>query len=839
MLAPVSSIHFFRWSILLIGFAFTLSGHSSAAEARATNDFHRPLEERQPLRVGIRPELFAQPAKQNPFAWHGFAKDLLEAVGRVMQLQLQYIPIPQTELRQALENGEIDIQLTVARTVGSEQYSDFTASFLTLRGTVFVRKSLLPVDNLTQLSGRTFADFGDQSVGAIFLQDHQLQAQRITITSLTEGLQLVDSGKCDAIYASNLNALSEISNLGLRNVAMLDLPIKNNAIQHAFAVRKGDTQLLAQLNEGLAILRSTGEFTTIHDAWLDPAVAATPLFSRQQVLQTALAGLTLALIASLAGFFRQRHLRKRITQQTHALIVQKTELADQQVHLQALYDHIPMAMCVVDLTSTGPLLLSVNRHAETLFEQPAQQLIGRQLREITPRTESLALLAELIQQGFSSPNLLREEHRLSSLNKRYIFTLVPMPSTEHGHPRLCVLAEDITERRNLDDEIAQSRKLRAIGELVGGIAHEFNNLLTPIMLKVGEIQMDWAHEASLMTDTRLIADAVQRSAELTQRLLTFGRKTDHRLESVHLGALINNCLALLRLTLDRRILLEQAVPSDLPPLQFNATDINQIILNLIINARDTLLDKLITHPPDWTPAIRIEVRHLPAAATTTSTHRPIIGWQQLRISDNGMGMSPEIRERIFEPFFTTKEVGKGTGLGLATVWHLVTEVSGRIEVESQPGQGTTFVITLPMFPAAAPTSAPIIPPPAEHRPACIFLAEDDPLVAKTVLITLRRAGHIVTHLADGTHAWDHLKTNLDQYDLLLLDVNMPGLDGIELTQRIRADGRYTGRILIASGRLDTSDLAKLAQLKIDAILNKPFGGAELLEAIRNSLQVPR
>jgi signal transduction histidine kinase/ActR/RegA family two-component response regulator len=409
-----------------------------------------------------------------------------------------------------------------------------------------------------------------------------------------------------------------------------------------------------------------------------------------------------------------------------------------------------------------------------------------------------------------------------------------------GHTRLCVLAEDITQRRNLDEEIAQSRKLRAVGELVGGIAHEFNNLLTPIMLKVGQIELDWAHEPALQREIRLIAESVQRSSELTRRLLTFGRKADQRQEELLLATVINNCFSLLRLTMDRRIHWEQAVPPDLPPLYFNATDLNQIILNLVINARDTLLEKLAGARGEWVPLIRVEAALIPAGSLTpidgTPSHRQISGWQRLTIRDNGMGMPPEVRERIFEPFFTTKDVGKGTGLGLATVWHLVTETSGRIEVESTPGEGTAFhvylpILLIPQAVSAAATSAALVHP--GH--ARVFLAEDDPLVAGAVTTALKRAGYTVTHLPDGATAWQFIHARLSDFDLLVLDVNMPGLDGIELAERVRATGRYAGHIMIASGRLGSDDLEEIANARIDFVLNKPFDIAELLGAVRTCL----
>ena len=178
----------------------------------------------------------------------------------------------------------------------------------------------------------------------------------------------------------------------------------------------------------------------------------------------------------------------------------------------------------------------------------------------------------------------------------------------------------------------------------------------------------------------------------------------------------------------------------------------------------------------------------------------------------------------------------GTGLGLATVWHLVTEISGRIDVESVPGHGSAFHVFLPLLVGKmqTETSATHQQPPAIGN-SRIFLAEDDEMVASAVLASLRRAGHSLIHETNGASAWQHLQDNLDAYDLLMLDVNMPGLDGIELAKRLRATGRYKGRIMIVSGRLGSDDLKEIATAKVDCVLNKPFRIHELLDAVQNCL----
>jgi PAS domain S-box-containing protein len=793
-----------------------------------------PLGERPVLMIGTTTDSFPYAYTGPDGQLTGFGVELMNAVARVMNLRIERVALPSRLLQERFRQGEFDFLQSLSQTVEREAYAEFSVPFLTLQGALFVQKRDSPIRQLTDLNGRKFAIIGSGSIGEQFLRDRGVRVQSVYVSSTAEGLRLVESGECAATFASYLTTVSVIERDGFSNIAMFGKPLPDFDIRHCYAVHKGDAQLLARLNEGLAILHRNGEFDRIYNRWFGRFDS--PLISRQQVVNYTAGALAVAFLVALWGLLHQRRLKRRIAGQA-------AELAGQQQLLQALYDNIPMAMCVLEAAPEGYRILSINRQAESYFGVPAAQAAGRPLAMLTPEAEWLSHLTALLQHGLAVHSYAREERFLPNARKRLIFTLVPMSPSAAGHTRVCVLAEDITERRNLDEEIAQSRKLRAVGELVGGIAHEFNNLLTPIMMKVGQIQLQWGHDPRLVQETRLITEAVQRSAELTRRLLTFGRKADPRIEEVHLGTLIDSCFSLLRITVERRIRWEQDVPAGLPPIYFSATNLNQIILNLVINARDTLLEKLARHRGEWTPCIRVEVRLLSAGAVGqadgTPTSPQVLGWQRLTIRDNGRGIPPEVRERIFEPFFTTKDVGKGTGLGLATVWHLVTEVSGRIEVESTPDEGSAFHVYLPMLPAPGPTPAQPVtgPPPAPGR-SRIFLAEDDELVATSITMALENSGHRVVRLADGAAAWQHLQAHRSGYDLLIFDVNMPGLDGIELARRVRGAGAHAGPIMITSGRLGSDDMKLLAEARVDYVLDKPFAIDDLLAATRHCLAGP-
>jgi CheY-like chemotaxis protein len=238
--------------------------------------------------------------------------------------------------------------------------------------------------------------------------------------------------------------------------------------------------------------------------------------------------------------------------------------------------------------------------------------------------------------------------------------------------------------------------------------------------------------------------------------------------------------------------------------------------------------------------VRVSACELPASARAAPAdlqRRVLAGWQRIVVEDNGCGIPHEIAERIFEPFFTTKEVGKGTGLGLATIWHLVTDAGGEITVESKPGSGSKFVVVLPRWKMKSPapdTLAPRGPTTSGGtKPLSVLLVEDEPKVARTALVMLTRMGHHAHHVIDGAEAWSHLAAGVKHYDVLLLDVNMPRMSGVELVRHVRATP-FSGRIVVMSGRVDENDMRALDALRVDHFLSKPFTRDELFAALRGA-----
>jgi len=787
-----------------------------------------PLPNRQPLTVGAFTDAYPYSYLEPDGHLAGFAVDLLDAVARAVGLRIERVSGPAEEIRPRFQRGEFAMLQYHGIPTASVDYGEFSVPTMTFQGSIYVRAGG-PVRNIGDLNGRIFGVVGTTGLGQRLLRDKGVGAQIVQVASQEAMLEKLTKGDIDGCFLSQLTELALARRLQLSNISKLGGPYSGYEIRQGFAVHRGDSELLARLNEGLAIVHQSGEYDRIYRK--NFSGYGSYLLTTDEVELYASVVLALGFAFALWGYFRQSKLRR-------ALSIQASKLAEQGALLKALYDNIPVAMTVIDATA-GPLrVLSMNRQACRLYSVEFIEP-GGTLESLPVSDEIRRHLAEAACPPPGVPLPVGPHETVLKAGRRILeVTSVPLAAPGAGDAsRTCVFVEDITERRKQEAEIVRSRKLRAVGELVGGIAHEFNNLLTPVMLKAGEIQLARPADEELQREVEVITKAVQRTAELTRRLLTFGRKAEHSWEAVLVAETAASCFDLLKNTVDRRIRWEYLIPADLPPLYINATDLNQILMNLLLNARDALMERIGgRHPADWAPTVTLEAKQLPAGtleAPAAPEGKELMGWQLITVRDNGLGMPQDVVERIFEPFFTTKDVGKGTGLGLATVWHLTHDAGGQIKVESTPGSGSAFQIYLPVWPATM-KPAPEAITPAAPKATSILLVEDETLVAQSVLQLLGKQGHRVRHFENGAEAWSHLETSLTSYALLIIDVNLPGMSGVDIVARARARD-FRGRIFMMSGRFTPTDMSTLTRLRIDGSIAKPFNGPHFLAAVQACL----
>ncbi|MDA0221682.1 MAG: response regulator, partial [Proteobacteria bacterium] len=375
---------------------------------------------------------------------------------------------------------------------------------------------------------------------------------------------------------------------------------------------------------------------------------------------------------------------------------------------------------------------------------------------------------------------------------------------------------DATQRRNLEAQFEQSQKLQAVGQLAGGIAHDFNNILTAItgfcdLLLVRHPPGD----ASFGEIMQILQDA-GRAAALVRQLLAFSRRQRPRPRVLRLSGTVSDLLSLLRRLIGERVELHVRHDRDLGFVRMDQSQIEQIVTNLVLNARDAM-------PEGGT--IRIATRNVQVEESrmTINGVMPRGRYVVLEVADEGTGIDEALAEKIFEPFFTTKEVGRGSGLGLSTVFGIVEQNEGFLELDSTLGQGTTFAIWLPRLDAAElATLAETAPTPgaAAGAGAAILLVEDEAAVRSFAATALRSRGHRVVEADGPKAALEALAGEEGPFDLLITDVVMPGMSGPELAQRVREASPAIATLFISGY---SEDAAGADMLDGADFLPKPFG----------------
>ena len=388
------------------------------------------------------------------------------------------------------------------------------------------------------------------------------------------------------------------------------------------------------------------------------------------------------------------------------------------------------------------------------------------------------------------------------------------------------VTSDITERKRLEEQLRQSQKMEAVGRLAGGIAHDFNNLLTVIGGYTETALEEMPKDSPTGALLREVRRAAESAASLTRRLLMFSRRQILRLSPLDLNGVVTDVEQMLKRTLGEDIAIVTSLPRDVHPIMGDATQIQQVLMNLAVNARDAM-------PRGGT--LTIESRNV--APKPSRGAGPSTGFVQLRVSDTGCGMNDATKARIFEPFFTTKELGRGAGLGLATVYSIVQGMGGTISVASDPGRGTTFTIQFPETLVPIDRAHPSLPAPTTvdlHGTETILVVEDDDTVRALTANVLKNAGYAVIEASGPAAALEAAQRSASTIHLLLSDVIMPGFDGVELSKRFRQSHPHTP-VLFMSGYSD--DTMARHGLTVDQyeLLMKPFSTTNLLRKVREAL----
>jgi PAS domain S-box-containing protein len=513
-------------------------------------------------------------------------------------------------------------------------------------------------------------------------------------------------------------------------------------------------------------------------------------------------------------------LERQVVERTRALSDAVEELRRSRARYSAMFENSPVDLVFMAVLPDGRIMCEdANPAWERHSGYPRASVIGRTLEEILPR-EQAEYATMQYRQAIETKQPVEYEYTaefpIGEVTRRSF--LVPLLGDNGAVEHVLLTAIDLTEMRRVEAQLRQAQKMEAIGQLTGGVAHDFNNLLTAV---IGNLEL--LQGCNLTTRATSLVQAALRSAlrggQLTQQLLAYARRQNLRPRPVDVNSVIDGMSDLLQRSLGGLVQVETDLPGDVWPATSDPAQLELVVLNLAINARDAM--------PDG-GQLRIATSNVSQPDMARLDALDPGDYVRIVVTDNGTGMTREVLEHAFEPFFTTKDIGKGSGLGLAQVYGVASQFGGTVRLTSTPGVGTTVEVFLPRAQAASDIVLPEAPPPgAPAGGATLLVVDDDPDVREIAAIILREAGYVVREAGSGHEACDILARG--PVSLALVDYAMPMMSGYEFAGLAR-EIQSNLPIVYVTGAVDV--LGADQQALGDPVIVKPYSRATLLRTVR-------
>jgi PAS domain S-box-containing protein len=481
------------------------------------------------------------------------------------------------------------------------------------------------------------------------------------------------------------------------------------------------------------------------------------------------------------------------------------------------------AIVVRDLDN---VVLFWNTGAERLYGWTPEEMIGAKTVDTFVKERPYEAEIELLKTGFWTGQVKHQSKDGKPIIVSSRWTLV---RDDDGKPKsVLVIDTDVTETKKLESQFLRAQRLEGIGTLASGIAHDLNNILSPILMSVGILRKEFEDEDTLKM-LSIIEGSAERGAGIVKQVLTFARGVEGERVLLQLKHLVSELAKVMAQTFPRNIDIQTNFPPDLWPVLGDATQLHQVLLNLCVNARDAM-------PQGGSIRLNAENVDIDQHFASMNPGAQLGPHVVLRASDTGTGMSPETMEKIFDPFFTTKEVGKGTGLGLATVIGIVKSHSGFLTVQSEVGVGTTFSVFLPANQDSKSSDgekeeAPL----ARGNGQLVLVVDDEPPIREALVRTLTANGYRAYTAEDGSDALALYFQRRAEIDVVLTDISMGQMDGVTLVRSLRkVDPKV--RVIVSSGHLQKENVVILEGLGVKTFLDKPYTAEKLLRAMQTVLK---
>ncbi len=748
----------------------------------------------------------------------GYNVALTRAIAREMGMDVEIRLGPWAAIRDALARGEIDaLQGMLYSTVRDRDF-DFTPPHTVNHYVGVVRAgTMAPPSTVADLAGMSIV-VQEGDIMHDFAAENGLGTRLSVVNAQEDALRELALGLHDCALVARLTALYWIEEHGWKNLEVGRQPLLSPG--YCYAVPKGRQALLSHLGDGLKTLDETGEYRRIYEKWM--GVYEEPSPALKTMMRYGLAGVAVLLLALACFILWSWSLRRQVIKKTAQLQVSAdrfrmfAELAPVGIVISDEQENTlyTSAKFTEMFGYTMDDMPSVKDWWELAYpDEQVRQRAKKNWQDIVEKARQTGSDTEPLEYPVvcRDGTVRRIEFRMASTGKLNVVVFI-----------------DVTEREKLHAQLMQAQKMESVGRLAGGVAHDFNNMLSVIMGYTELAMGKTAQEDDLWEDLEEIHTAARRSADITRQLLAFARQQTISPQVLDMNATVESLLKMLTPLIGEDIDLSWKPEKDLWSVKMDPTQINQILANLCVNARDAIRG---------VGRITIETGNVTLDQAYCNDHQGFKpgSFVLLAVSDDGCGMDAATRSNIFDPFFTTKETGKGTGLGLATVYGIVKQNNGFINVYSEPGKGTTFRLYLPRHSEKIDeieiTDTGQVP--AGHGET-ILVVEDEEAILRLASTILENLGYDVLTAPGPAEALE-LAGSLDKpLHLLITDVVMPEMNGRDLAERLKQ--RFSGlKVLFMSG-YTANVIAHRSVLDPGVnFIQKPFSNRDLAAEVRRAM----
>jgi PAS domain S-box-containing protein len=756
----------------------------------------------------------------------GIYPEILSEIARISDWDIELIQVTWTEGLKMVQKGEINLLGPIAYTEERLQYMQFNKEAILIDWGQVYLPNPSKIKNILDLEGKKIVFQKDHMMGKTLnnlLKRFDIDYVSVPVKNQKKVFEMVADGEADAGVVNRLFGLMNEKEYGVQRS-----PIIHSPLELRFAAPKAaNDKILGQLDSSLKKMK-TGKKSNYHniiDKWLFGELNSGRLLSFKQIFMIIGIGFAIVIIMLLWMV----SLKSQVKSRTKELAESTQQLKETNLLLNAVMKNTTDAVFIKNLE--GEYILA-NESTYKAMGKPLKQVIGKTDVQLFPKGS-----ADIIQEvdalvvAEGKPQLAEEKIDTAYGETYWLANKSPYFDESNNVVGIIGISRNITELKNaqfekekLQNQLSQAHKMEAIGTLTGGIAHDFNNILSPILGFTEMLQEDLPKNSPEQANLSQIIKAGFRAKDLVRQILTFSRQNDHELIPIKIQSILKEALKLLRSSIPKTIDIQTEIDPYCGVVLIDPTQLHQIIMNLATNAYHAMQDsggKLTV----ILKQIKIELKSVMFSDLIPGKYA------LLKVIDTGIGIKKDMIDKIFDPYFTTKKKDKGTGLGLSIVQGIIKSCHGHIHIYSEYGQGTEIHVYLPIMKESSGKRKIDQLSSIKGGTEKILIVDDEESIVKMEKKMLERLGYRVTATNDSRKALEIFKANPEKFDLVITDMTMPYMTGIQLANEIK-NTRIDTPIIICSGFSDQVNQDTYEEIGIQGYITKPVIKREMAQMIK-------